>query len=456
MKSDSKDPLKPARDAMKAGEYDNAVELLSDIIANYPDESEAYMESLVSIGEIHWQRGNYDASVASLERARDLGIRHGRMDLSAWALRLIGNVLFDQGYPDQAEDYYLRALGLFKEIGEKKGIARCYNNLGVANAERGEYDKALDYYNRALNMYKEIKDQVGEGAVINNLGEIYRFRGEYTDAEYLYQRSLRSDEELGDIYGQALCWGNLGAVSLGTKDFKEAEERVTRALRIFDDLGTRDLVYVDICGLMVSILSQTKRYEEGQEYLDKMWAAEAKLRSEFATSICEYYGGMLAQRSGNLHTARKHYTRCLELTEGRVFEFQLLALIQLVELELQTYRITQEDEYLERMEERLEQTLHLAESTNSYGAQVQLMMLHGLLRMENQQFLKALEELARARELGFSKGFNTRVELIDRHIERVNRRIESSINPATESVDQKVKRLQDYIEECQRVVLASK
>ncbi|MFW9920210.1 MAG: tetratricopeptide repeat protein [Candidatus Thorarchaeota archaeon] len=451
-----KDPLKPAKDAMKAGSYDEAVGLLSDIIAQYSDDSETYMEALVAIGEIHWQRGNYDASTASLERARDLGIRHGRMDLSGWALRLIGNVLFDQGFPDQAEDYYLRSLGLFKEIGEKKGIARCYNNLGVANAERGEYDKALDYYNRALNMYKDLKDQVGEGAVINNLGEIYRFRGEYTDAEYLYQRSLKSDQEIGDLYGQALCWGNLGAVSLGIKDFKEAEKRVTTSLNIFDDLGTRDLVYVDICGLMVSILSQTKRYEEGQEYLDKMWAAEANLRSEFATSICEYYGGVLAQRSGNLHTARKHYIRCLELTEGRVFEYQLLSLIQLVELELQTYRITQEEEYLERMEERLAQTLNLAENTNSYGAQVQLMMLHGLLRMENQQFLKALEELAKARELGFLKGFNTRVDLIDKHIERVNRRIDASINPATESVDQKVKRLQDYIEECQRVVLASK
>jgi len=441
---------------MKAGNYDEAVVTLSDIIAQDSQDSETYIEALVSIGEIHWQRGNYDAAIASLERARDLGIRIGRMDLSGRSLRLIGNVLFDQGFPDQAEDYYLRSLGLFKEINEKKGIARCYNNLGVANAERGEYDKALDYYNRALNIYKEIKDQMGEGAVINNLGEIYRFRGEYTDAEYLYQRSMKSDKELGDIYGQALCWGNLGAVSLGIKNFKEAENRVTTALKIFDDLGTRDLVYVEICGLMVSILSQTKRYEEGQEFLDKMWAAEANLRSEFATGICEYYGGMLAQRSGNLHTARKHFVRCLELSEGRVFEYQLLSLIQLVELELQTYRMTQEEEYLERMEERLEQTLHLAESTHSYGAQVQLMMLHGLLRMENQQFLKALEELAKARELGFEKGFNTRVDLIDKHIEKVNRRIEASINPATETVDQKVKRLQDYIEECQRVVLASK
>jgi len=456
MNSDSKDLLATAKKAMTAGEYDIAVGLLSDIIALEEEKSEVYIEALVRIGEIQWQRGNYDVAIPTLERARDLGLRHARMDLSGWAIRFIGNVLFDQGFPDQAENHYLRALGIFNELKDKKGIARCYNNLGVANAERGYYDKALDYYNRALDYYKDINDIVGEGAVINNLGEIYRFRGEYADAEYLYQRSLESDKKLGDHYGQALCWGNLGAVSLALKNFKEAEERVKTALETFDRLETRDLVYVEISGLMVSILSQTKRYDMGQEYLDKMWAAEVKMKSEYATSICEFYGGVLAQKSGNLHTARKHYLRCLELTEGTVFEYQLLALIQLVELELQTYRMTQEEEYLERMEERLGQTLSLAESTNSYGAQVQLMTLHGLMQMENQQFLRSLEELATARELGFEKGFNTRVELIDKYIEKVNRRIESSIDPNVESVDQRVKRMQDYIEECQRMVLASK
>ena len=78
MKSELTDPLGRAKDAMKAGDYDEAVEILSDIIAQTSDDSESYIEALVSIGEIHWQRGNYDASIGSLERARDLGIRHGR------------------------------------------------------------------------------------------------------------------------------------------------------------------------------------------------------------------------------------------------------------------------------------------------------------------------------------------------------------------------------------------
>ncbi len=224
MKFDPNERLQAAKETMNAGDYVEAINLLSDILAITPQESELYIEALVCIGEVHWMRGRYDTAITKLETAKELGLQHGRMDLSGWALRIIGNVRFDQGFLDDAHDNYKRALGIFKETKEKKGIARCYNNLGVVSAERGEYDQALDYYNYALDMYKNLKDLSGESAVINNLGEIFRFRGEYADAEHLYLHSLKIDEELGDLYGQALCWGNLGAVSLGINDFEKQKK----------------------------------------------------------------------------------------------------------------------------------------------------------------------------------------------------------------------------------------
>ncbi len=194
MTSEANNQLQSAKDAMMNGEYDKAVEALSDILAQEPQDSEVYIDALVSMGEIQWQRGKYDTAIGTLETARELGLKNNRQDLSGWATRLIGNVLIDQGLPSKAQEYYSQALELFQGINNKRGTARCLNNLGVANAERGEYEKALEYYNRALDFYKEIEDKVGEGAVINNLGEVYRFRGEYEEAEYLYRRSIDQDK----------------------------------------------------------------------------------------------------------------------------------------------------------------------------------------------------------------------------------------------------------------------
>ncbi len=449
--------LEQAKNDILTGEYDRALESLNQIIAEEPENSPLYIESLVCLGQLHWHRGKYESAQSALELAKNLGVKHDFKSLGGEAVRYLGNVLIDQGFPKEAESHYRQALEFFREVGNREGIARTMNNLGVSFTERGDYEQGLEFYTQALTMHRELNDLVGEGAVLNNLGEVHRFRGDYEEAERLYQISLEKDKELGDPYGQALCWGNLGAVALAKKDFEEAERRVRTAVEIFEELRTFDLVYVEITGLMSGILANTKRFEESQEFVEKMWDVQMNLGSDYATSICAFYSGLLAQKRGNLHTARSEFTNCLEISQrGAVFEYQLLSMIQLVELELQTYRLTQEDEYLEMMETRLDQTLEIARKHNSIGAQVQLLTLKGFLDVENQQFLKGLENFAIARELAVEKGFESRVEQIDKHIDKIQQRIETSIHAGSESIDKKLKRMQGYIEECQRVVLASK
>ena len=108
------------------------------------------------------------------------------------------------------------------------------------------------------------------------------------------------------------------------------------------------------------------------------------------------------------------------------------------------------------MRERLDETLKIAGKHKSVGAQVQLLTLSGFFHMENQQFLKGLEELAKARELCEEKGFEAQIKKLDKDIEKVQKRIETSIEVSTETPEQKLKRIEGYIEECQRIVLASK
>jgi len=439
------------------GQYDTALAQLKQIVAFEKDNSIILVEALVRMGRIFWHRGKYDQAQEILDNAEELSVEHGYNQLHGSTIRLMGNIAGDQGFPIEAKELYKKALSIFQSIKDEYGIARCLNNLGVAHAEMGDYQSAIHHYDQALELHRKNKDNIGEGSVLNNLGEISRFRGNYDEAEKLYRESLRKDLERGDRYGVALCWGNLGAVSYARKDYEEAKIRVQRAIETFDSLGTYDLVYVEIRGLAVGILASTKEFELGQEHLDKLWQAEGSLESEYATSICEFYSGVLTQKQGNLHTSRAHYMKCLKLAEkGMVFEYHLLSLIQLVELELQTYRMTQEDEYLDLMRERLDETLKIASKHKSVGAQVQLLTLSGFFHMENQQFLKGLEELAKARELCEEKGFDAQIKKLDKDIEKVQRRIETSIEVSTETPEQKLKRIEGYIEECQRIVLASK
>ncbi|TFG06502.1 tetratricopeptide repeat protein, partial [Candidatus Thorarchaeota archaeon] len=398
--------LLEARQCLDSGQYDSATSKLEKVLAVVPESAESHVEALVHLGEILWQRGKYEEARDILKKAQELGEKRGYVSLSARAQRLTGNTLIDQGFGQLAERAYRTALEMFESVDDARGIARAYNNLGIISVDKGNFVDALRYYEQSLNMHRELGDEVGTGMCLNNIGEIHRFKGEYELAEGLYQESLVGDTERGDRYGQAICWGNLGAVSYGRKEYSKAEERVQRAVQIFNRLGTRDLVYVEIRGLLVGIMAATKRFAEGQIHLDAIWDAAEGLNSDAADIICNFYGGLLAQRQWNLSFARKHYNNCLELSKrARSFEFVLLSLMQLVEIEMLHYRVTGEDEYLEAMRNTLHQALDLAQRHNLHGPLVELMVLNALFHVESQNPEQGLEFLAEAKEVCHKKGF---------------------------------------------------
>jgi hypothetical protein len=407
---------------------------------------------------ISWQRGAYVETIKRLEKVEKLALDNGYTNLGAEAIRLCGNAWYDLGKKGKAEKCYEKARSLFEETQNPEGIARCLNNLGVLLAERGDYEDALGLYDRSLKIHQSADDKVGISKCLNNIGEIHRSMGNHEGAEKLYQQSLHLDEELGDVYGQGIGWGNLGAVSFAKKDYVEAEIRIQRAIDIFEKLGTYDVTYIEICGSMVGIKAATKCFEEGREYLTTIIKAAEEIHSAYGDTICEFYSGVLAQKESNLAIARKHYDNCVRLSiSGDTFEFRLLSMIQLVELELQYYRLTFEDIYLTRMKERLDETLELARKTNSFGALSELLLLHALLLEEDQNLEGALEELENAHQLCSEKGFAARRKTVEKHIDRIQNNMKSVSIPAQPlTVEEKVKRLQKYIEDCQRLVLASK
>ncbi len=455
--SDSRHLLDVAMEEVDSGAYDSALTKLNEIVSSEPDSSEIHIQALSYMGEAYREKGLYEQSRKALEKAERLGIEYGFKIATAKAIRLLGNTLHDMGLMAQAEEQYQRALTVFQEAGDFLGVARCLNNLGVVRADRGDLPSALELYERSLKIHTELNDSFGIGACLNNIGEIHRLRGDYGQAEDLYRRSLQGDRKRGDKYGQAICWGNLGAVALARKDFKRAETRTQRAVDILDELDTRDLAYVEMRGLMVGLMSATGRFDQAHLHLDEIWSAAEALNSDNADMICEFYSGVLAQRQLNLSFARTHFNNCLELAKrGSTFEYVLFSLIQLVELELLHYRLTLEDTYLKAMKQDLDQALELAEQHKLYGALLELLILQGLFNVENQEFAKGFDDLLAARRLCEEKGFVARRMSVDQQIDKIRARMDSSQEHAPETIEQKMRRFQDYIEDCERIVLASR
>ena len=63
------------------------------------------------------------------------------------------------GQYDEAQEYLQKAIAIKTKIGDRKGEASCYRNLGAMFLSLGQYDKAQEYLQKALIIRTEIGDR---------------------------------------------------------------------------------------------------------------------------------------------------------------------------------------------------------------------------------------------------------------------------------------------------------
>ena len=83
------------------------------------------------------------------------------------------------GQYDTAKEYLQKALVITTEIGDRKGGATDYGNLGTVFHSFGQCDKAKEYFQKALAIRTEIDNRKGDAADYGNLGAVFKLLRQY-------------------------------------------------------------------------------------------------------------------------------------------------------------------------------------------------------------------------------------------------------------------------------------
>ena len=102
------------------------------------------------------------------------------------------------GQYDKAVEYLQKALAIRTEIGDRRGEASCYGNLGTVFHSLGQYDKAKEHLHKALVIRTEIGDKEGEAADLANLAVVSRTFGDYEASEVCLEKALSISRDIGD------------------------------------------------------------------------------------------------------------------------------------------------------------------------------------------------------------------------------------------------------------------
>lgn len=141
----------------------------------------------------------------------------------ASALNALGLTMLELEGPSSARQYQEQALLIAHKIKDQSLEGKILNNLANSvGLSQGDYHTAREYFLKALAIFREQGNRSGKGLVLTNLGWLAGILGDYPTAMTYYEQALKIARELETKLEEMYTYLNLSASAYGQGNAAEA------------------------------------------------------------------------------------------------------------------------------------------------------------------------------------------------------------------------------------------
>ncbi|MCX8172982.1 MAG: tetratricopeptide repeat protein [Thermoplasmata archaeon] len=288
-------------------EFDAARELHEMALRVFTNERDI-ATTLRAMSSIAFYKGEFEKALEYSQKSLALFEKLGDTRGIAYAYGDIGNIYSNKGEYEKALEFYQRSLLLWEKCGDVFGMAIAYNNFGGTYSALGDYEKALEFYRKSFGIFERLGDLRGIAFLYNNMGTVYYIRGDYEKTLELRLKSIEITEKIGDVWGMAGAWYNLGNVYHDMGDYDKAMEAYSKSFEICRSVGGQ---YLMGCGLLAMAEVHLERNEVAES--EKKLAEGRKIAGAAGLKELEAWALII---SGNLHGCEDDLKKALEFYEG--------------------------------------------------------------------------------------------------------------------------------------------
>lgn len=146
----------------RRGDFDAAYHDLNYALtlAQAQKDGDAEWRCLMELGQL-WASRNYERAGEFFERALDHAIAHGERTRIAHSLNRVGNWYGNIESPEEALALHERALEIFQELNDERGLAETYDLLGMCMILAGDTRASAAFYERAVKLFQKLDDRMG-------------------------------------------------------------------------------------------------------------------------------------------------------------------------------------------------------------------------------------------------------------------------------------------------------
>lgn len=218
-------------------EHDNLRVTLESAVSDRSDPEHCAARITGAIWRFWYFRGYLAEGRRWLNRALD---RAGLPpEMRAKALNGAGALAREAGDYEAAKVLHEESIGLYRDLGDDRGLAGALGNLGNLALNMEEYGTAEARYRSSLAIYRKLNDRQRAAYNLNNLGVVARHYRDTEAAWALYLEALAIHREVGNRQWEGITLSNLCSLALFEKKYDEAREFGRQSLLIRREMGDR-------------------------------------------------------------------------------------------------------------------------------------------------------------------------------------------------------------------------
>ncbi len=168
-----------------------------------------------------------------------------------------------------ARDYSLRALEIYRQKGDWRGLAEAYFGLGRTDVDEGQYKSSLENYDQALKLVGDHPATFLLGKIYSNMAGACWFLKRPQDGITYLEKAIgyyeRTDQK--KVAGQA--YNNLGINLVLMGQWERAQETMERALAMLVDVDEREVCVPMIMDSLGELCMLRGDLEEAWNYLKR-------------------------------------------------------------------------------------------------------------------------------------------------------------------------------------------
>ncbi|MFD0884407.1 tetratricopeptide repeat protein [Streptosporangium algeriense] len=219
---------------------------------------------------------------------RELGDRSGL----AHALADLSMARCQTGQYDETLLHVAEAMEIQRAAGNQRAIGELLHQSGVVHWQRSEYDVAFGYFEQALQVRRAVGDRNGQADTLNQIAVIHWHRGDYPRAAEHMWEAFGMYQEDHDLRGQQVMMNNIGYVEVRFGHYEEALRHYEEAASLNPHMGPRnEAIRLNNVAYVYQYMG---RYTDALEYYQKSLEVHRRIddrwnEAEVLNNIGSYY-----------------------------------------------------------------------------------------------------------------------------------------------------------------------